>query len=264
VVHVPSDEAEDQRHLHRELLTLKDQRTALVNEIKGHLCGHGLVLAEINSRFLSWLEQARRWDGSPVPPELGQRLRRTYERWQLVHRQILDLEAEQRRRIRAQDTAVVEKVRRLLGLKGIGCCGAWMLIKELFAWRTGLTRKKLGALVGLVPSPYDSGTSRREQGISKAGNKALRRLLVELAWCWLRHQPGSELSRWFARRFAEGPRQRRIGITALARKLLIALWRYLERDEVPRGAQLVDWRGKVNSSWRRPKENGVPAETLAV
>ena len=120
-------------------------------------------------------------------------------------------------------------------------------MKELFAWRCGLNRKQLGALVGLTPTPYSSGSSNREQGISKAGNKRLRRLLVELAWCWLQHQPDSSLSQWFMQRFRDGPRLRRIGITAVARKLLITLWRYLERGEVPAGAKLVAWEPKVNA-----------------
>lgn len=246
VVRVPSDAAEDQRHLHRELSDLKDERTSLVNKIKGHLCNHGLVPGPIDHEFSEWLSQARRWDKSAVPPELQAQLLRIWQHWQFVHRQILDLEAEQRRRIRCDDTPQVDMVRRLLQLKGIGRNGAWTLVKELFAWRLGLNRKQLGSLVGLTPTPYDSGNSRREQGISKAGNKRLRRLLTELAWCWVRHQPDSVLTGWFYRRFGQGSRMRRIGITAVARKLLIALWRYLEHGEVPPGAQLVDWQSKIN------------------
>ena len=145
----------------------------------------------------------------------------------------------------------------VLSLRGIGRNGAWMLVKELFAWRRGFNRKQLGALVGLTPTPYTSSTSSREQGISKAGNKRLRRLLVELAWCWVRHQPRSALTVWFLCRFANGKRLRRIGIVAVARKLLIALWRYLERDEVPTGADLVDWRTKMGG--KRPAAVSTPA-----
>jgi len=246
VVHVPADDAEDQRHLHRELLALKDERTSLSNQIKGHLCNHGLALGMVNVRFEAWLTAARRWDGSAVPAELQARLRRIYVRWQLVQRQILDLEAEQRRRIRCDTTPQVAWVRQLLMLKGIGKVGAWMLVKELFGWRRGFNRKQLGALVGLVPTPYSSGSSSREQGITKAGSKQLRRLLTELAWCWVRHQPDSALTGWFVRRFSQGPRLRRIGITALARKLLIALWRYLEHGEAPPGAKLVPWEAKMH------------------
>lgn len=245
VVRVPRDADEDQRQLHRELSALKDERTRLVNEMKGLLYSQGLLLATVNAQFPEWLKHARCWDGSAVGGELQARLRRTFERWQQVQGQIAALEAQQRQRIRHDPTPQVDLVRRLMTLKGIGGCGAWTLVKELFGWRRGFNRKQLGALVGLVPTPFHSGTSRREQGISKAGNKRLRRLLVELAWCWLRHQPGSALSGWFRRRFAEGARLRRIGITALARKLLIALWRYLDQGEVPHGAVLVDWQPKL-------------------
>jgi transposase len=245
VVRVPSAADEDQRQLHRELSALKDERTSLVNQLKGLLYSQGLLLPTVNAQFPEWLSQARCWDGNAVGGELQARLRRTFERWQLLQRQIAALETAQRQRIGAEPTPQVEMVRRLMTLKGIGGCGAWMLVKELFGWRRGFNRKQLGALVGLVPTPFASGQSRREQGISKAGNKRVRRLLVELAWCWLRHQPESALSGWFRRRFAEGARLRRIGITALARKLLIALWRYLEHGEVPAGAVLVDWQPKL-------------------
>jgi len=120
------------------------------------------------------------------------------------------------------------------------------LVYELFAWRSFDNRKQVGSCVGLTPTPYQSGTSCREQGISKAGNRRLRRLMVELAWCWLRWQPESELSQWYMRRFGLGNgRSRKLGIVALARKLLIALWKYVEQGEVPKGARLADWRKKV-------------------
>jgi transposase len=247
IVQVPGEKAEDRRHLHRELLSLKDERTSLVNQLKGHLCGQGLVLATVNAKFPQWLAEVRRWDATALPPELRARLLRIFERWRFVHGQILELEGQQRQRIRQQTTPAVQQVRQLMRLKGIGPCGAWMLVQELFGWRRGFNRKQLGALVGLTPTPYASGASRREQGISKAGNKRLRRLMIELAWCWRRLQPGSALAQWFEQRFGSGPRQRRIGITALARKLLIALWRYLESGEVPAGATLVPWEPKVNA-----------------
>jgi transposase len=114
---------------------------------------------------------------------------------------------------------------------------------EFFGWRRIRNRKQLAALAGLAPTPYQSGDSDREQGISKAGNRRLRTMAVEIAWCWLHYQPGSALSQWYTRRFAKGSsRQRRIGIVALARKLLVALWRYLETGEVPDGAEIVPWK----------------------
>jgi transposase len=106
----------------------------------------------------------------------------------------------------------------------------------------------MGALAGLTPTPYTSGQSVREQGISKAGNRRLRVMAIEIAWCWLHHQPNSALSEWFRKRFGMGKRLRKIGIVALARKLLVALWKYLEGGEVPAGAQLVDWKAKMGRS----------------
>src|SRR5205807_4615286 len=174
------------------------------------------------------------------PPELQQRLRREHERWQLVDRQIKDLENERARRIRNSENKVVGKVRQLLRLRGIGANSAWLYVMEFFGWRRIRNRKQLAALAGLTPTPYDSGDSQREQGISKAGNRRLRTMAIEIAWCWLHYQPASALSQWYAQRFAKGSsRQRRIGIVALARKLLVALWRFLETGQVPQGAETV-------------------------
>jgi transposase len=186
------------------------------------------------------------WDGSALGADLERRLVREYERWQFVHRQVLDLTRERRRRILRDETAQVDMVRRLLGLAGIGVNGAWLLVYEFFAWRKLQNRKQAGALVGLTGTPYQSGGSAREQGISKAGSKRMRKMLVELAWCWLRWQPESSLSQWYARRFGTGKGPaRKIGIVAVARKLFIALWKYLERGEIPAGAKLADWRSKL-------------------
>src|SRR5262249_56264416 len=145
-------------------------------------------------------------------------------------------------------------------LKAIGVRGAWILVLELFAWRAIKNGKELGALVGLTPTPYDSGQSEREQGISKAGNKHVRALLVELAWLWLRWQPGSALSQWYGRRFGSGnKRARKVGIVALARKLLLALWRYVDRGELPEGAAAKDWRLRVRWTARRHAKAGAGA-----
>jgi transposase len=252
VVRVPSAAAEDARQLHRELQELKDQRTEHVNRIKGLLTSQGLTAPEVNKDLAQWLSAARLWDGTAVPAELQQRLRRELERWELLGRQIRALEDERRQRIRRDDTPHVDKVRRLLDLWGLGLNGAWLLVYELFAWRQFDNRKQVGGCVGLTPTPYQSGASRREQGISKAGNRRLRRLMVELAWCWLRWQPDSALSRWYHRRFGAGTgRSRKVGIVALARKLLVALWKYVEQAEVPAGARLSSWQKKVKGC---PKE----------
>jgi transposase len=173
---------------------------------------------------------------------------REFARWQLADQHVKQLENERKQRIRRDDTPHVDQVRCLLDLAGIGLSGSWLLVFELFAWRQFTNRRQLGAIVGLTPTPYQSGDSSREQGISKAGNKLLRRMLVELAWQWLRWQPHSALSRWYERRFAyHGKRARKIGVVALARKLLIALWRYLEQGELPPGARLASWRAKVSA-----------------
>lgn len=145
-------------------------------------------------------------------------------------------------------------MRRLLELKGVGLNGAWLLVYELFGWRRITNRKELGAMAGLTPTAYQSGSTSHEQGISRAGNRRVRRLLVELAWCWLRWQPDSELTLWYVRRFGVGPRARKVGIVALARKLLIALWRWLEQGALPAGARVCPWRPKVNEV---PKGTGV-------
>jgi transposase len=246
VVRVPSVGDEDARQLHRELEELKDERTEHVNRIKGLLASQGLTAPEVNKQFADWLGKARLWDGSAVPAELQRRLLRELERWHLLGQQIKTLEDERRQRIRQDETPHVDKVRCLLDLWGIGFNGAWLLVYELFAWRRFANRKQVGACVGLTPTPYQSGDSRREQGISKAGNRRLRRLMVELAWCWLRWQPDSDLSRWYARRFGAGNgRSRKIGVVALARKLLIALWKYVEHGEIPAGARLASWQKKV-------------------
>lgn len=167
------------------------------------------------------------------------RLVREHERLELVRAQIHQMEVIRREVLRNPQDAAIEQIRRLLRLKGIGVNSAWVYVMEFFAWRAFGNRRELGRLAGLAPTPYASGESSRECGISKAGNRQVRSMAVEIAWSWLRNQPQSELSRWYRRRFANGgSRVRRIGIVALARKLLIALWRHVEEDILPEGAEL--------------------------
>jgi len=238
VVRVPSVAEEDGRQLHRELKTLRRARTRQINRIKGLLASQG-VRAEIKHDFLELLAAARTWDGAPLPEHLRARLAREFARLTFTRQQIQAVEAERLELIRSADDPSVAKVRQLLHLKGIGVNGAWLFTMEFFAWRQFQNRRQVGALAGLTPTPYASGSSRREQGISKAGNRHVRGLAIELAWIWLRCQPESELSRWYQQRFGHGnSRLRRVGIVALARKLLIALWRYLETGLVPTGASL--------------------------
>jgi transposase len=247
VVRVPSVQDEDRRQRHRELIELKSQRTEHSNRIKGLLATFGLD-ALVDARLPERLERLRQWDGEPLPPKVTQRILREFARWQQVDAQVRALSNEQRRAVRDDAEPQVEQVRRLLGLKGIGQAGAWILVREVFGWRAIKNRRELAALAGLVPTPYGSGDSHREQGISKAGNRRVRWVLVELSWGWLRYQPNSALSEWYRKRFGSGnSRARKVGIVALARKLLIALWKYLETGEVPAGAEVVPWEKKLNS-----------------
>lgn len=239
-VRVPTVEDEDRRQLHRELIALKAQRTKHSNRIKGLLASLGLGVV-VDKHLPERLEALRQWDGAPVPPGLRQRTLREFQRWELVERQIDALEAERLDQIRHAETPEMKQVRQLLRLKGMGQNGAWLLVREVFGWRQIRNRRELASLAGLTPTPYASGGIQREQGISKAGNRRVRWMMVELAWGWLRYQPNSELSRWFHRRFGAGnSRQRKAGIVALARKLLVALWKYLERGELPAGAEVVE------------------------
>jgi transposase len=187
-----------------------------------------------------------------VPAGLRERVLQEFAVWEALHRQVRAAANAQERRLREGTEPYLEKGRRLLGLKAVGVRSAWILVTELFAWRDIGNGKELGALVGLPPTPYDSGQSVREQGISKAGTKHVRALMVELAWLWLRWQPGSALSQWYEQRFGAGnKRARKVGIVALARKLLIALWRYVDQGELPAGAQEKDGRLRVDSTARR-------------
>jgi transposase len=251
VVRVPAIVDEDRRQRHRGLKDLQRQQTECSHRIKGLLASCGLD-AEVKAPFRTTLAERRDWSGQPVPAGLAQRILREFAVWEALHGQVRDAANEQERRLREGDEPYLAKVRRLMGLKAVGVRSAWILVAELFAWRDLKNGQELAALVGLTPMPYDSGQTQREQGISKAGNKPVRGLIVELAWMWLRWQPGSVLSQWYERRFGSGnKRARKVGIVALARKLLIALWRYVEHGELPVGAQEKDWRLLVDSTARR-------------
>jgi transposase len=238
VVQVPSLAAEDQRHLHRQLLALKGERTRYINRIKGLLVGQGIHL-DVDSDFLAHLPKLCLWDGTPLPDGLLARLKREFAGWQFVHQQILALETERRTAIRESQEPAMAQVRQLLQLKGIGENAAWLYVMEFFGWRDFHNRREVGALAGLTPTPFQSGDEDHEQGISKAGNELVRAMVIEIAWGWLRFQPESALAKWYQDRFgAGGKRLHKIGIVALARKLLIALWHYLENGEPPPGAVL--------------------------
>jgi len=240
VVHVPSEKDEDGRHLHREIDVLNKERKMHRSRIKSLLIQHGIAVSNPSSRkFLIGLETLRTWDGKELPADLKSRIIREHGRLRTVEEQIYGLKKEQERRLEVCDSASLRKIAQLMSLRGIGIKSSWKFVMEFFGWRNFENGKQIGALSGLTPTPYDSGTSLREQGISKAGNKRIRTLAVEMGWVWIRFQPKSKLSRWYRERFEGGGRRtRKIGIVALARRLLIALWRYLEYGLVPEGAYL--------------------------
>lgn len=241
VVRVPSEEAEDGMNLGRELEVLKKERTMHSNRIKGLLIQQGIVIKRLNvKRFLSELEGCRTWDGKELPVDFKSRMVREHQRLKIVDEQMRGVKKERKKRVESGDKACYRQVAQLMKLQGIGPENSWDFVMEFFSWRDFRNRKQVGALAGLTPTPYDSGGSLREQGISKAGSGRIRTRSVESAWCWLRFQPQSKLSKWFNKRFAQGgKRMRRIGIVAVARKLLIALWRYLKYGTVPEGACLM-------------------------
>jgi transposase len=248
VVRVPSEDEEMRRHLHRDLGQLKRDRTQHVNRIRGLLAAVGTAVGKVDATFVERLPALQDWAGRALPAALVERLRREWHRWQQVQEQIEALEHERSERVRTVDDKASAQVRTLLGLKAIGLNSSWLLVMEVLSWRDITDRRQLAGLAGLAPMPYRSGDYQSDQGISKAGNGQLRALLVEISWCWLRWQPTSALSRWFAERFGGGgKRHRRVGIVALARKLLVALWRYVDKGEVPEGAVLTDWQTKLAS-----------------
>jgi transposase len=240
VVKIPAVEAEDQRHLHRDLETLKQERASTMTRIEGLLSRQGLRVTSL-TKLPEQLDALRLWDGSRLPPGLCRRVLRVYAQYTLLSEQIAAVEAERRALLQTSPEASIDKVRQLMQLKGVGINGAWLLVMELFGWRAFKTRREVGGRAGFPPTPYQSGESAREQGITKSGNRHVRWMTTELAWSWLRFQPDSALSCWFRERFGGGgKRLRRIGIVAVARQLLIALWRFLETGVFPAGAALKE------------------------
>jgi transposase len=231
---VPTYEQEAAMRLHRE-------RERLVKESTGHrgrirsLCAlHGINLGSVDRLAPATLVD---WQSKPLPQALVSELERELQRLQQVKEQLRQIEGEQRQGLEDTQTQASKKAARLKVFRGLGLQSSWVLAHEFF-WRDFKNRKQVGSCAGLTGCPYDSGQSQREQGISKAGNRRVRTLSIEMAWNWLRFQPQSQLSQWFAKNFGQSKRSRRVGIVALARKLLVALWKYLESDLIPEGALL--------------------------
>jgi transposase len=236
IVRVPPLDVEDERLLPREREIILQDLGRLRNQIESILFTQGYREVPKTARALkAWVA------GRPgLTAHLRERLGREIERLALLEAQLHTIESAMALKSKQEQSAGIAAVARaLMQLCGIGLIGAWVLSSEIFGWRQFRNRREVGALLGLTPTPYSSGQDEREQGISKAGNRRSRWMLVELSWLWLRYQPRSALTQWFITRFGGGgKRMRRIGIVALARRLAIALWRYADQGIVPEGATL--------------------------
>lgn len=238
MVVIPSAEEEDLRRSHRERNRLVHERTAHINRIKGLLVAQGIRGINV-MRFYKTLAPADlvTGDGRSLPKRLGREIVRELKRLALVQEQIAEIEQE-RDTAPTPCAATEYKRNQLQRLNGIGEVSAPILAREVY-YRKFTNRRQVGSYLGMTPSAYDSGDSRRSQGISKAGNSLARVTMIQVAWMWIKHQPHSALTEWFHRRTErQSKRMRRIMIVALARKLAIALWRYLETGLIPEGAVL--------------------------
>jgi transposase len=241
IVRVPTPEQEDARRYTRERHRLTKEQTAHTNRIKALLRLHGIEVG--NPRrpdWLTWLAEQRDWQGQPVPRRLLAEIEFEHARLMLVRKQ-LDALASTPAASDPPEPAAAEMARRgevLQRLKGLGPAFSSTLSREVF-YKNFDNRRQVASYFGLAPSPWQSGGTDRDQGISKAGNPRARCAAVELSWLWLKHQPDSKLALEFRRRTLNaGKRIKRIAIVALARKLMVALWRYLTTGLVPEGAKL--------------------------
>lgn len=240
VVRVPDAEVEDKRQLSRGIDRLKTERGRHIVRLKSLLVKEGIK--ELRVGGADWAERVdkmRLWDGSPLRPRLKRELILEGERLALIERQLAEVKAEREALVASSPCKIAGTTRALRELSGIAEESSFVFSTEVLGWRTFANRRELAGALGVTGTPFNSGNCEHEQGISKAGNRRMRAMLIEIAWCWLRYQSKSTLSRWWQDRFQRGnKRTRRIGIVALARKLLVALWRYLEEGLVPEGATL--------------------------
>ena len=236
MVVIPSVEEEDLRRTHRERNRLVRERTAHINRIKGLLFAQGIRGINVMKDYKTLAPaELVTGDGRPLPKRLGREITREIERLALVQEQLVEIEHE-RDQAPTPCAATERKRHDLLRLNGIGPTISAILAREVY-YRRFANRRQVASYIGLAPSPYDSGDGRRSQGISKAGNSLARYSLIQAAWLWLRHQPNSALTQWFHHRTeGQSKRVRCIMIVALARKLAIAFWRYLETGLIPEGA----------------------------
>jgi transposase len=238
VVRVPTLEQEDRRHRQRERDCRKKERTRSINRIKGLLATVGVCAGKAAALGRLDLSQVRQWDGQALPPGLRERLAGELAALERIDERLAELDRPLEKTAPELPAEVQDTYLRLKRLRSVGPVTAEVLVQEVL-WRPWTNRRQAGSLVGLTPSPRQSGDLRREQGISKAGLKRVRTVLIELAWSWVRLQPRSDITLWYQRRFAQaGARLRRVGIVAVARKLFIALWRYADTGQCPLGAEL--------------------------
>lgn len=238
VVRVPTVEAEQARQLHRDMEVLKRERQQHRVRIQSLLFTQGLDVM-VTPKLIKQLDQLRCWDRQPLPQALIERIRREYHRYETVEQELQMLKKQQDAMLKSDDKPSMKKVVKLQRLSGIGMDSSWVFVMEFFGWRQFRNRREVGGALGLTPMPYQSGDSLHEQGISHAGNRRVRTMSIEIAWSWLRYQPQSRLSQWYRKRFGSaGPRMRRIGIVAMARRLMVDLWRWVEFDQLPEGARL--------------------------
>ena len=240
MVRIPSEAEEDMRRPERERERLVSERIALENRIENLLCLHGITGFKPRlKKAAERLDELRRLAGEPLPPKLLDELRRLMVRHRLLSEQLREIEAaREQAAMAAEPDHAVQQIQMLTRLIGLGLATATGLTREVFC-RSFADRRAIAGFVGLTGTPFNSGGSEREQGISKNGNPRVRRILLQLAWRWLRFQPDSALSCWFAERTGGAKGIRKIMVVALARKLLVALWRYVETGELPAGARLA-------------------------
>lgn len=233
-VRVPTLAVEAARHVSRERTALTQEQTRLLNQVRSWLATMGAAVPK--QRPDGWWTTVRDWANTPLPAALQQRLARVHARLQLIAAQIATLERAQREAV--VTAPVASAARRLVQLKGIATTSAVVLLDEGLVWRAFTNRRQVGGLLGFAPLKYESGETSRDQGISRAGNDRLQAVMVQVAWSWVHWQPHSALTRWYIARFGVGKRARKVGIVALARKLLIALWRWVTAGIVPTDAVL--------------------------
>jgi transposase len=233
-VRVPTVADEAARHVSREREALTQERTRVINQMRGWLATWGCRLPTRCAG--DWWTRVQDWAGGPLYPQVQARLARAWRRLGTLEAQLAEISAQQQ--AVATAAAATSALGRLVRVKGVATTSASVLLDEGLIWREFRNRRQIGGLLGFTPTPYQSGDRLHEQGISRAGNARLQAITVQLAWRWVRWQPDSPITQWYRAHCDRGSRARRIGIVAVARRLLIALWRYATTGMVPTGSIL--------------------------